>query len=718
MISKKKISFAFVILFIFPLIVTGQNKLLQHEDMLNPSFYPAQLRNIQWITNENIYSYIKDDNLMSGDVSKSDDKVLLSLDDLNKALTTAGHGNMRRFPAINWIDKDLFRFVYGSDHVTFSFKNNEVKTLYTIPRSIDNAVYEPTTGFSAFTENDNLYIVKPGNNKTQITFDGGNGIVNGKAVHRREFGIKNGIFWSPEGNFLAFYRNDESMVTKYPLVDIGARVAEVRNIRYPMAGMTSEEVTVGVYDLSTGETIFLKTGEPKDQYLTNITWCPDEKHIYIAVLNREQKHMKLNRYNSTTGEFEKTLFEETSDFYVEPLNGLLFIPGRNDQFLWESRRNGWNHLYLYNTDGELLRRYTSGDWEVTNVAGFDKSGRKLFYYSTEASPLESQLYEVNLRRGRISRITTAKGTHRVLHSADGNYFIDRLSNMDGIASQINLINNRGRVIKTLLRNSDPLEGYLKPRIIIDTLHTAEGTPLYYRMLLPPDFDESKKYPVFVYVYGGPHSQLIKDNWLGNAGLFLTYMAQQGYIVFTLDNRGTNNRGSFFECVIHRQLGVIETKDQMKGIEMLLSLPYVDHKRIGLHGWSYGGFMTITMMHNHPGVFKAGVAGGPVVDWKYYEVMYGERYMETPEKNPRGYETTSLLNSLDKLEDRLLIIHGAVDDVVVWQHSLAYLNKSIEEKKMVDYFVYPMNDHGIRGAARIHLHRKIEQYFKDHLNLNY
>jgi dipeptidyl-peptidase 4 len=703
------------VLFLTLLVSTNlyAQKKLTLEDLSQPSSYPAQMRDLQWIAGTIQYSWIDVNKIMVGEPARRDEVPLLELSQFNDDMEKAGIGRTRRFPAITWIDAGTFRFFYGPTLVTYQTKTRSFTKVLTLPKGADNTEVEPNTLAAAFTIDDNLYI-KTEKDSVQVTSDGGNGIVNGKTVHRNEFGISDGIFWSPKGNYLAFYRKDESMVTNYPLVNIDARIAEMTTTRYPMAGMTSEQVKVGVYDLKSGRTIFLETGEPFDQYLTNVTWSPDEKSIYIAVLNRGQDHLKLNRYNAATGAFELTLFEEKSAMYVEPEHGPLFLPNNPNQFIWQSERNGWNHLYLYDTSGKLIKRYTSGNWMVTGIEGFDKSGNILYYYSTAVSPLESHLFQLELNRDRITRITAVNGTHRVMPSPDGKYFIDQYSNYASIATQIDLLDQRGKVLKTLLANEDPLRDFVKAEIEIGTLQASDGTPLYYRMLLPPGFDKAKKYPVFFYLYGGPHNQLISDSWLGGAGLFLTYMAQQGYIVFSLDNRGTANRGFEFESVIHRKLGINESEDQMKGVEYLRSLPYVDSERMGIHGWSYGGFMAITMMQRYPGVFKAGVAGGPVIDWKYYEVMYGERYMDTPEENPKGYEHACLLNSVEDLDGRLLVIHGDMDDVVVWQHSLAYLKKCVEKKKLVDYLVYPGHGHNVRGADRLHLHMKIEQYMKDHL----
>lgn len=709
---KKYLLFILMTICMLPAFSQGQ-KLLTIDDLADQSLMPVSLRNMKWLPSSARFAFIRDNALMMGQPAGKEDQVIMTQDKLNEILTEASLGKVRRFPEVAWVSDEVFRFQYGTSLVTVNVTAGKAARVMEIPQGTDNAEFDFTGLSVAYTSEDDVYI-RSKDLDVKVTSDGGKGIVNGRTVHRNEFGISNGLFWSPDGSRLAFYRKDESMVAQYPLVDIDKRIAEVQYIRYPMAGMTSEQVTVGVYDLKTQTSVFLKTGEPAEQYLTNVTWSPDGKAIYIAVLNRGQNHMKLNRYSAVTGEFELTLFDEQSDFYVEPENGPLFLPNNPDQFIWQSERNGWNHLYLYDTSGKLIKRLTSGNWMVTSVDGFDKSGNFLYFYSTEATPLEKHFCQLDLKKEKITRITTIAGTHSVRKSPDGKFFIDQYSNNSGIVLQTDLTDSKGKLIRTLLENKNPLQEYQKAEIRIDSLKASDGTTLYYRIILPPGFDPAKKYPVFYYLYGGPHNQLVTNSWLGGAGLFLYTMAHQGYIVFTLDNRGTANRGFYFESVIHRKVGKIESEDQMKGVEYLRSLPYVDPDRMGINGWSYGGFMTITMMQRYPGVFRAAVAGGPVIDWRFYEVMYGERYMDTPDENPMGYRESSLIQSLPGLEGRLLVIHGTMDDVVVWQHSQAYLKESVANKKQIDYYIYPGHAHNVSGGDRLHLHKKIAQYMSDHL----
>lgn len=583
-----------------------------------------------------------------------------------------------------------------------------------IPAEAENPVLNEQGRFVAYTIGNDLYASFSDGRKVRITNDGIDGIVNGKSVHRNEFGISNGIFASPKGNFIAFYRMDESMVTDYPIVDYMTQVAEHNPVKYPMAGMKSHHVTVGIYSPATGEIQFLNTGKPFDRYLTNITWSPDEESVYIAELNREQNHMMLNSYDVASGEKVKTLFEELNEAYVEPLHPLLFSKENEDEFYYLNRRDGWFHVYKYSVSGELIAQLTKGECETGSILGFSKNEKYLFIEAHKESPLELHIYRVEIKSGKMEKLTNVEGVHRGILSTQGSYIIDRFSAPE-IPSQTGLISANGKVRRTLHIADNPLKNHQLGETSLISVLSADGkTELAGRIILPVDFNPAKQYPVIVYVYGGPHSQLVDKSWLYGANWWQYYMASKGFIAFTMDNRGTNNRGHEFESSIHRQLGLLETADQMMGIEYLKSLPYIDAERIGVHGWSYGGFMTLNMMLRNPGVFKVGVAGGPVVDWSMYEIMYGERYMDQPQENPGGYKNTNMLHYIENLEGSLMLIHGVQDDVVVMQHSMKFLRECIMLEKQVDFFAYPAHPHNVRGKDRIHLMEKVSRYFFEKL----
>ena len=691
------------------LIAPAQNKLLTPEEMMtNPALYPSQLRNLQWIGNTGEFTFTSAKGIIKGSTSTKDKDTLLRLSDFNNGMENLSLEKIKRCPAITWISNTAFYFTSNNQIIRYDLLTKKFESINKYNEKAENEDIENNTLAIAYTLDNNLYISCKGK-ETAITSDTNKGIVNGsERVHRNEWGISKGTFWSPKGNRLAFYRMDETMVADYPLVNINTRIATVENTKYPMAGEKSHHVTVGVYNLNTKSTIFLKTGEPEDQFLTNITWSPDEKRIYIAVLNRGQNHLWLNEYDADNGNFVKTLFEETSDKYVEPLHGLYFLKNKPTFFVWQSQRDGYNHLYLYDVSGRLVKQLTKGNWAVTEMIGFNEKETKLFYLSTEDSPIEQQIYTLDMKNGKTHRLSSTSGTHSAFLSANGDFLIDQYSNYT-TASEYRLMNANGKELQTILENKNPLQDYKLGKTSVFTLKSKDGTDLYCRMIKPVDFDSTKKYPVFIYVYGGPHSQMVNNSWLADGGLFLNYMAEKGYLVFTMDNHGTSNRGLAFEQAIFRNLGTIEVDDQMLGVKYLKTLPYADTTRFGLDGWSYGGFMTISLMLKNPGVFKCATAGGPVIDWKYYEVMYGERYMDTPQENPEGYENACLLNYVDNLKGKLLIMHGTIDNTVVWQNSLMFLKKCVEKGKQVDYFVYPDHEHNVRGPQRAHLIHKIEDY---------
>jgi len=560
-----------------------------------------------------------------------------------------------------------------------------------------------------------LYVRTTDDHERQLTTDGSREIVYGESVHRNEFGISEGLFWSPDGQRLAFYRMDQSMVTDYPQVDIFPREATYEPDKYPMAGMTSHKVTVGVYDIQTRKTVYLQAGDPTDRYFTNIAWSPDNKTVYMFELNRAQNDCRLVSYNAQTGERITELYRETSDKYVEPMNPIQFLPWDDTRFVMQSQKDGYNHLYLFDTNGKELKQLTSGQWVVLEVLGFNKKQKTIIIKANKEHPLHQRLYSVSMT-GVIKQLETVDGVHNGQLSPSGNFLIDRFSTptRSRVIDVVDLTKKTPRQT-TLLEAEDPWTGYQQPIFECGSIKAADGvTELYYRMVKPADFNPEKKYPTVVYVYGGPHANNIQASWHWASRSWETYMAQKGYIVFILDNRGSQYRGRDFEQATFHQLGQIEMLDQMKGVDYLRSLPYVDMDRLGVHGWSYGGFMTISLMTNYPDVFKVGVAGGPVIDWKWYEVMYGERYMGTPENNPEGYEKCSLLPKAKNLKGKLQIITGYNDNTVVPQHCLSFLDACVKAGTQPDFFAYPGEEHNMRGHASVHLHERITQYFEDYL----
>jgi dipeptidyl-peptidase-4 len=472
---------------------------------------------------------------------------------------------------------------------------------------------------------------------------------------------------------------------------------------------------VNVYDVATSQTVRLKMGrlpENDQYYMTNLTWAPDGKTIYVAWLNRATTDMRFVSFDAATGIEVATLFTEHDDRWVEPLFPAYFIPNAPGQFLWISQRDGFNNLYLYDTKGTLLKQ-TKIKFDITEFLGFDFSGKHAFVMATGSNPTESRGYKVNLADMTLTDMTPIAGTHSVMVSENGQFVIDQYSNLS-IPNTINLNTTEGRMIRNLHTAIDPYAGKSIGKTELFTIPGPDATELWCRMIKPSNFDATKKYPVVVYVYGGPHAQMNTNSWLGGASLWMNQLAEEGYLVFTLDNRGSANRGKKFQQVIHRQLGTAEMQDQLTGVEWLKKKAFVDASRMAVHGWSFGGFMTTTFMLKSPETFKVGVAGGPVIDWSMYEVMYGERYMDTPQENPQGYQNSNLTNHVKNLKGKLLMIHGMDDDVVVMQHNVNFLKACVDNKVQVDFFAYPGHAHNVRGKDRVHLITKIVDYIKSNL----
>lgn len=648
---------------------------------------------------------------------------------------------------------------WNSPEDILMYKDGKWQTYNIVSNTYSDFTKKQNTGLAAYPKGQSLLLRDKDGAEKIIAESENSNITYGQVVSRNEFGINGGIFWSPDSTKIAFYRKDESDVTSFPLLDITTRTGSLKEIKYPMAGMSSEKVSLLIYDLTTGKTTVAETntresittgkttvaesstnlkaengcekdGCEKDgckkngcgapAYITNVCWSPDGRYIYTQTLDRSQKNMALLRLEAD-GKLAGTILTESNDRYVEPMDPLYFIKGSNDIFIYRTaNRDGYRSLYLCDNDGNL-RRLTTAAADVEYIAN---DGRYVYYTSAEVSPIDNHLFRIEIKNlkkgiqkarfGQPQRLTQEEGWHNIAMSPDCTHFIDSWSNLT-TPGVTDLCTTDGKTVVNLLTAADPTLDYAYTEISLGTVKSADGAyDNYYRLIKPKDFDPSKTYPVIVYVYGGPHSQMVQNTFMAQLRRWEMYMAQRGYLVYVQDNRGTQNRGLAFEQAIYGQCGQAEMADQMEGVKMLMDLPFVDKDRIGVHGWSYGGFMTISLITNYPDIFKVAVAGGPVIDWKWYEVMYGERYMGHPDTNPEGYAKTSLINKAKDLKGKLLICQGAVDPVVVWEHSLSFIRECIKNNVQVDYFPYPCAEHNVMGKDRVHLHDKISMYFEDYL----
>ena len=717
---------------------------------------PKSMPGLQWWGDICVRTDIE--NIKKIDTKSGKESILVTLEEVNEALKNSempykltGHIKPLRTlmaASLPWGDRNVITFTQYDDRtpgqkymIWYDFSKKKIVNLFNLqgegPTNFD---FCKENGYMAYTIGNDLYVAHEGdfssmvNPKVTGNQQQEKDVVYGQAVHRNEFGIMKGTFWSPKGTYLAFYRMDQSMVTDYPQVNTTARIAELVPDKYPMAGMTSHKVTVGIYNVKDGKTIYLQAGDPTDRYFTNISWGPDEKSVFVIELNRDQNHAQLVQYDAVSGQKIGVLYEEKHARYVEPQHPLIFLPWDDSQFIYQTQRDGFNHLYLMDTKTKLTGEWktgkdsedqyceylktiplTEGNWLVQNVLGFNASRKEIIIASTEISPLQTNIFSLNVKNGKRTLIGMEDGTHQAKLSASGTYLIDYFTS-NNVPREISILPTTGKKGTTLFTATDPLkENYNLPEITVGTIKAADGeTDLYYRLIKPVNFDPNKKYPAIIYVYGGPHAQMIHNTRFYDARGWDLYMAQQGYVMLTVDNRGSDNRGIKFENCTFRHLGAEEMKDQVQGTKFLQSLPYVDADKIGVHGWSFGGFMTTNLMLTYPDIFKVGVAGGPVIDWQFYEVMYGERYMDTPQANPEGYKESNLRLKAGNLKGRLEVIIGGMDPTCVPQHSISFLRACIDAGTHPDFFIYPEDGHNMMGRDRVHLHEHITRYFLDHL----
>lgn len=717
---------------------------------------PKSMPGLQWWGDICVRTDIE--NIKKIDTKSGKESILVTLEEVNEALKNGempykltGHIKPLRTlmaASLPWGDRNVITFTQYDDRtpgqkymIWYDFSKKKIVNLFNLqgegPTNFD---FCKENGYMAYTIGNDLYVAHEGdfssmvNPKVTGNQQQEKDVVYGQAVHRNEFGIMKGTFWSPKGTYLAFYRMDQSMVTDYPQVNTTARIAELVPDKYPMAGMTSHKVTVGIYNVKDGKTIYLQAGDPTDRYFTNISWDPDEKSVFVIELNRDQNHAQLVQYDAVSGQKIGVLYEEKHARYVEPQHPLIFLPWDDSQFIYQTQRDGFNHLYLMDTKTKLKGEWktgkdsedqyceylkaiplTEGNWLVQDVLGFNAARKEIIIASTEISPLQTNIFSLNVKNGKRTLIGMEDGTHQAKLSASGTYLIDYFTS-NNVPREISILPTTGKKGTTLFTATDPLkENYNLPEITVGTIKAADGeTDLYYRLIKPVNFDPNKKYPAIIYVYGGPHAQMIHNTRFYDARGWDLYMAQQGYVMLTVDNRGSDNRGIKFENCTFRHLGTEEMKDQVQGAKFLQSLPYVDADKIGVHGWSFGGFMTTNLMLTYPDIFKVGVAGGPVIDWQFYEVMYGERYMDTPQANPEGYKESNLRLKAGNLKGRLEVIIGGMDPTCVPQHSISFLRACIDAGTHPDFFIYPEDGHNMMGRDRVHLHEHITRYFLDHL----
>lgn len=584
------------------------------------------------------------------------------------------------------------------------------------------ATFSPDGSKVAFVRNNNLFLVNLQDMSVkQVTQNGEkNKIINGSTdwVYEEEFGFTKAFYWSPEGDKLAFITFDESEVKEYNMQLWGNLYPEDYRFKYPKAGEKNSTVSISVYHITTGETITMDTGEETDMYIPRVQWTQDNNLLSIIHMNRLQNKMEILHANASTGQSEVILTEKSGTYVDIRFNDELTYLESGDRFIHTSERDGFKHIYLYNIEGELIRQITQGDWEVSKFLGIDKKKGILYYLSTEISPLERHLYSIDIKGNGKKRLTQNRGTNIADFSPDFQYYVLYYSSTKTPLNVSLHQTSSGKLIKMLEKNEElqnDLADYALGTKEFFTFETQDQVKLYGYMIKPADFDSTQQYPVLMYVYGGPSSQVVVDQWMSQREAWLHYLTQKGYIVACIDNRGTGARGRDFRHITYAHLGKYEVQDQIAGAKYLGNLPYVDEERIGIWGWSYGGYMTLLSLFIGHDIFKMGVAVAPVTNWRFYDTIYTERYLQTPQLNPEGYDEYSPITHVEKLEGDLLLIHGTGDDNVHFQNSVELEDALIAANKQFRSFFYPNRNHGIYGGnTQLHLFQMITNFVEEKL----
>jgi dipeptidyl-peptidase-4 len=589
----------------------------------------------------------------------------------------------------------------GVYHVVDLEKGNAQKLLN--GEKIMYATLSPENDKVAFVKDNNLYIIELATNEvTQVTDDGNwNHVINGAAdwVYEEEFSMSKAFAWSPDGQKIAFIRFDESEVPEFNMQLWGKLYPQDYKFKYPKAGESNAKVSIHFYDLASKKTVKADTGTETDIYLPRIYWTGEANTLAFLRVNRLQNQIDLLYADAQTGQ-SKVVLEEKSETYVDlNYNDDLRFLGDNKGFIRTSEQDGFKHIYHHDNQGNLIRQITSGKWEVTNLVGVDEKGKKIYYISTEASPLERNLYVISLDGKNKKILTPEKGTYSVNMSKDFKYFIANFSN-SATPLKVTLNEASGKLLKVLEDNQElksKLSTFALSGKEFFSFNTVDGTPLNGYMIKPADFDPNKKYPVLMYVYGGPGSQNVTNAWGGTRDFWHHHLAAEGFIVACVDNRGTGARGRDFKHSTYANLGKLETEDQIAGAKYLGSLPFIDKSRIGIWGWSYGGYMSSLALMKGNDVFKAAIAVAPVTTWRYYDTIYTERYLQTPQQNAAGYDDNSPITHVDKLKGNLLLIHGTGDDNVHYQNAVDLVDALIKADKQFETMYYPNRNHGISGG---------------------
>ena len=622
----------------------------------------------------------------------------------------------------------IYRHSYTASFYVYDINN---KVLAPLSENGDQrlATFSPDATKVAFMRDNNLFIKDlKTNEEIQFTHDGKwNHVINGAPdwVYEEEFGFAQGFFWSPDSKKIAYYRFDESAVKEFNMQMTEGLYMQDYKFKYPKAGEDNSIVEVYVYDIASGETKKMNTGEETDIYLPRIKWTQDSNILAIQRLNRHQNHLEILAANATTGE-TTVFYDETNPYYIDITDNWTFLED-GKRFLMTSEQDGFNHIYLYLMDGTLVKQLTKGEWEVTNVYGFD--GKEVYFQAAKNSSIERQIYAVNLK-GEMRTLINKVGTNNARFSSNYKYLININSSVEQ-PHQYVLFDNKGNQVRVLEDNKEFAERIKEYNLgkkefvtITDPAFTLpDGTQIEMQTwrILPPDFDPNKQYPVLIYVYGGPGHQTVNNAWGSDDFAWMQLLAQNGIICVSINNRGGGARGEVFKKMTYQQLGKYETEDMITLAKYMAAQPYVNPDKIAIYGWSYGGFMATSGITKGADYISTAVAVAPVTNWRYYDNIYTERFMRTPQENPSGYDDNSPINFVDKLKGNYLLCHGSGDDNVHFQNAMELIKALVSEGKQFDLMVYPNKNHSIYGTyeqggveVRMHLFEKINNFLFENL----
>ena len=613
--------------------------------------------------------------------------------------------------------ESIYRYSSRSNYFVY---DRETKTAQELSEGKQRlAQFSPDASKVAFVKENNIFIKDIINNtELQVTFDGEiNKIINGATdwVYEEEFAFDNGMQWNASGNKIAFYRFDEEKVPEFSMDLFTDLYPSQSKFKYPKAGETNSTVELFIYDLNSKKTTKANINVEEEFYIPRIKWTLDENVLSVQRMNRHQNQLDFILVDAKDGS-SQTIFTENDAAYIDVTDNLTFL---NDgkYFIWTSEKSGYNHIYLYNLKGKQVRQITKGNYDVTDFYGIDESNNTVYFASSERSPMHRDVYAVQLNGKNKKTLTNKIGTNSATFSTNYKYFINQYSNANS-PYYFSLFDAKGNEVRMLKDNSNlnnSLAEYALSQKEFFNFKTTEGIDLNGWMMKPHNFDETKQYPVFMYLYGGPGSQQVTDSWGGSNFLWYQMLTQQGYIVACVDNRGTGARGSEFKKCTYQQLGKLETEDQIEANRYLANLPYVDGSRIGIFGWSYGGYMSSLCLLKGADEFKMAIAVAPVTNWRYYDTIYTERYMRTPQENASGYDDNSPINHVEKLKGKYLLVHGSADDNVHYQNTMEMTNALVNANKQFDLFIYPNKNHGIYGGyTRLHLFTKMTNFIKENL----